>query len=122
MVQVVNLSRRRLFDFGAALVAAPAIVRVSALMPISVPKPHRGFTAEELQALSDEFVQRFFERGSHIGETFGLATLLKDTDPTVGGVNPLNSFTRYAWKKLPTHVAPKISRRTAGFWTNTATA
>ena len=35
----MNLSRRRLFGFGAALVAAPAIVRVSALMSISVPKP-----------------------------------------------------------------------------------
>lgn len=31
-------SRRSLFGFGAALIAAPAIVRVAALMPISVPK------------------------------------------------------------------------------------
>jgi hypothetical protein len=29
------VSRRRLFGFGVALIAAPAIVRVSALMPVS---------------------------------------------------------------------------------------
>lgn len=32
----MELSRRRLFGFGAAFLAAPAIVRVAALMPISV--------------------------------------------------------------------------------------
>lgn len=32
-------SRRSLFGFGAALIAAPAIVRVASIMPVSVPKP-----------------------------------------------------------------------------------
>lgn len=32
------IPRRSLFGFGAALIAAPAIVRVSSLMPISAPK------------------------------------------------------------------------------------
>lgn len=31
-------SRRSLFGFGAALIAAPAIVRVASIMPVSVPK------------------------------------------------------------------------------------
>lgn len=31
-------SRRSLFGFGAALIAAPAIVRVASLMPVSVPR------------------------------------------------------------------------------------
>lgn len=33
------LARRRFLFAGAALVAAPAIVRVASLMPVSVPKP-----------------------------------------------------------------------------------
>lgn len=32
----MDLSRRRLFGFGAALLAAPAIVRIAALMPVKV--------------------------------------------------------------------------------------
>ncbi len=35
---MLDVSRRRLFGFGAALLAAPAIVRVASLMPVSVPK------------------------------------------------------------------------------------
>lgn len=51
----MNLSRRRLFGFGAALVAAPAIVRVSALMPISVPK---SSTLEQLVLQRLEVAER----------------------------------------------------------------
>lgn len=32
------VTRRKLFGFGAALVAAPAIVRVASLMPLSMPR------------------------------------------------------------------------------------
>ena len=31
----MDVSRRRLFGFGAALLAAPAIVKISAIMPVS---------------------------------------------------------------------------------------
>lgn len=38
----MEVSRRRLFGIGAAFVAAPAIVRVASIMPVSVLKP-QGF-------------------------------------------------------------------------------
>jgi hypothetical protein len=56
------LSRRRLFGFGVALVAAPSIVRATNLMPIStkplnvldfgaIPTPDPMFVVENLRAL-----------------------------------------------------------------------
>lgn len=38
----LSTSRRKLFGFGVAMVAAPSIVRMASIMPVSVPKPTLG--------------------------------------------------------------------------------
>jgi hypothetical protein len=43
----MELNRRKLFGFGAVLLAAPAIVRVASIMPISVPKKYGWFLPGE---------------------------------------------------------------------------
>lgn len=42
------LSRRSLFIGATTLIAAPSIVRVARLMPVSVLKPYEGLTIEKL--------------------------------------------------------------------------
>ena len=97
----MNLSRRRLFGFGAALVAAPAIVRVSALMPISVPR-RRSFTADELGFISDAMLSHFLDAGSAFRDDFGLAALIKDNaavELKITGIDRSGPL-QYAWKPL----------------------
>lgn len=50
---MADVSRRRFFGFGAALLAAPAIVKISAIMPVStVPASISQLTVTEALALS----------------------------------------------------------------------
>lgn len=51
----MNLSRRSFFAGTAALIAAPAIVRVSSIMPVSMPKIV-PMTAAELLALDEAWL------------------------------------------------------------------
>lgn len=60
MVEPAKISRRSLFGGVAALVAAPAIVRVSSLMPVGIPPVmfytsyHPGYAAWMVRAESTD--------------------------------------------------------------------
>jgi len=72
-------SRRRFLLGAVALAAAPAIVRVASLMPLSAPKPN---LAALLDAKSEAFVvaweKELWGQSSHL-ERNGLAALIRDT-------------------------------------------
>lgn len=63
-------SRRRFLLGAVALAAAPAIVRVASLMPISVPKlvvPAGGFTAGEIRAIGYSMLTLYLEGTDQYG-------------------------------------------------------
>lgn len=51
----MDVSRRRFFGFGAALLAAPAIVKISAIMPVSTMPATLSMTPT--QALIASFIE-----------------------------------------------------------------
>jgi len=65
-----GLARRGFFFGGVALAAAPAIVRIHSLMPLSVPKlmlPPGRFTEAEIQAAAKRFAEMMFGSPAGLG-------------------------------------------------------
>lgn len=107
----MNLSRRRLFGLGAAIVAAPAIVRVSALMPISAPKLAR-YNWSELRVgiVVDSDFHKAYSRKYALVFYDAVEQMVKATALTPEGLGFINGK------------PPRIAHGAASWWKNTATA
>lgn len=95
-------SRRRFLLGAAAVLAAPALVRVSQVMPISPPKPFmieydepgEYFIVVD-QDFVDAYAQLFYSQPSSPAHT-ELTALLDDTPKPFSGPRK----TRYGWRSL----------------------
>lgn len=108
-------SRRRFLLGAAAVLAAPAVVRVAQLMPISAPKLRTGpFTEAEMQAIVRDCMLRWIDECQRA---------YAPPRQFLVSADALQAYTELSPRGLGfvDGVPPKIDRTPQRFWKNTAT-